>query len=410
MDKGTRSLTGFLLSALIGTTSALPVFAQTQIPTPESSIPATPLPPAPVQSPMPVPDSMPIQVPTPVQAPTPVQPQIYSTAPEQAETAYTLGTGDAIRVELFDTPEVPVEPRYTVLLDGTINLPLVRAVEVQGLTLEQASEKLTRLYRTYLQEPIVTVSLISPRALKIGVIGEVNRPGSYIISLIGSESSQTSLGQRNGASEVGAQWPTVSRAIQTAGGITQIANIRGIQVRRPIAPDRTNIINVNLWQFLSAGDLTQDLRLRDGDTIVIPKATILSPDEVNQVAVSNFSPEFIRINVVGEVNSPGAVSIRPNTTLNQAVLAAGGLKYNRASLKNVDLIRLNLDGSITKRRISLNFSQGVNEQTNPPMQNNDIVVVNRNGLAKVIDPVGLVLGPLSGTLGLLSVFGILGGR
>ncbi|MBD2022172.1 polysaccharide biosynthesis/export family protein [Leptolyngbya sp. FACHB-36] len=374
-----RSLTGLALSAFIGTAQVVPVFAQ---PTPSVSPAETPLPPAPATSAAP-------------------------TLPTQAAGAYTLGAGDAVRIDSFDTPELVLEPRYSVLLDGTVNLPWVGSVPVQGMTLAEASEAISAKYKRFIRNPIVTVSLMAPRPLKIGVIGQVNRPGSYIINLIGNESTQASLSQRSGG-EGGTQWPTVSKAIQTAGGITQAANVRQIQVRRPAQSGTEETINVDLWKFLTQGDLSQDMLLRDGDTLVIPLATTLDAAEATQIAGSNFSPEAIKVSVVGEVVAPGAVTVKPNTTLNQAILSAGGLRSNRARRSNVELIRLNPNGTVTRRMIALDLSQGLNEGNNPALRDNDVVVVNRTAFASASDFLSVVLSPLSGVLGLFTVLGNLG--
>lgn len=328
-----------------------------------------------------------------------------SSAPSSIAGAYTLGAGDLVRVDIFDTPELTLEPRYTVLLDGSVNLPWVGSILIQGLTLSQASQIIAARYSRFIRNPIITVSLVAPRPLKIGVIGEVNRPGAYIITVIASETTQTSLNQRSTV-ESGSQWPTVSKAIQTAGGITQAANIRNIQIRRLQRPLENEVIDVDLWNFLKAGDLSQDILLRDGDTIVVPVATNLDAAEATQIASSNFSPEVIRVNVVGEVVTPGTVSVRPNTTLNQAILTAGGLRNTRARRNNVELIRLNPNGTVSRRTIALDFAQGLNDKNNPPLYNNDVIVVNRNTLANVTDFVGAVLSPVSGLFGLFTLLGI----
>jgi polysaccharide export outer membrane protein len=151
--------------------------------------------------------------------------------------------------------------------------------------------------------------------------------------------------------------------------------------------------------------------LRDGDTVTIPLATDLDAAEATQVASSNFSPELIKINVVGEVVTPGTVNLRPNTTLNQAILAAGGLKSNRARRTDVELIRLNPNGTVTKRAMALDFAQGLNDKNNPALRNNDVVIVNRNALANVTDFLGAILTPLSGAFGILNLLGVpVGGR
>ncbi len=394
-----RSISGILLSALIGTNAVPPAIAAP----PESpaspqaaQMPAaqTPLPPAKSLST----PSTAAPVPAPMQA---LSAPVAAPAAAVLDGSYTLGAGDLVRVDIFDTPELILEPRYSILLDGTLNLPWVGGVSVQGLTLKQVSETLSAKYSRFVRNPIVTASLIAPRPLRIGIIGAVNRPGSYIISVIGSESSQSSLTARNSSGEAGSQWPTVSKALQTSGGIAQLANLRQIQVRRPQQNGTLDVINVDLWRYLQNGELNQDILLRDGDTVFVPVAAKIDPTEATTVAVSNFSPEQIQVNVVGEVIRPGPVAIRPNSTLTQAILAAGGVNPARGKKTKIELIRLNPDGTVTKRDFKLNLALGLSDEENPAVHSNDVIVVNRSNTAKVSDVLNAVLSPITGAFGLL---------
>ncbi|KAM3097716.1 SLBB domain-containing protein [Phormidesmis sp. 146-12] len=320
-----------------------------------------------------------------------------------SENAYTLGPGDLVRVDMFDAPDLKLEPRYTVLVDGSLNLPWVGTVFVQGLTLEEAAKALSQSYARFIRKPLITLSSISPRPLKIAVLGQVNRPGSYIISPIGNETSRSNLSERSTV-DTGSQWPTVTKAIQTAGGITQLANVRKIQVRRPQRSGPEQVFDIDLWKFLQAGEQREDLALRDGDSIIIPEATNLDPAEATEIATSNFSPEIIKVGIVGEVVTPGSVSIPPNTSLNQAVLAAGGFKSGR-SRRDVELIRLNPNGTVTRRNISVDFSQNLDAANNPALRNNDIVVVKPTALARTSDFLSVLFSPITGTLGVLKLLG-----
>ncbi|OUL35336.1 polysaccharide export protein [Nostoc sp. T09] len=227
----------------------------------------------------------------------------------------------------------------------------------------------------------------------VAIIGEVNRPGSYLVSA-GSTDGQ-------GGGTVGSGLPTLTRAIQLAGGITPQADIRSLKLRRPTRIGTEQTIDVNLWQLLQSGDANQDVIVQDGDTIVIPTATEINPAEATQLATTTLSPTSIQVGVVGEVKKPGTVEIRPNSSLNQALLAAGGFNDARAKSGAVDLIRLNPNGSVTKRVVQVDFSQGINEKTNPILRNNDVVVVSRNGTARTGDALGVLFNPIG------SVFGIL---
>jgi polysaccharide export outer membrane protein len=235
----------------------------------------------------------------------------------------------------------------------------------------------------------------------VTVVGEVNRPGPYVISG-GATSGNTTLTQggtitQGSTSTIGL--PTVTRAIQTAGGIKAMADIRNVQIHRPTKAGPEQTINVNLWQLLQTGDVNQDTVLQDGDSIVIPRATNVTPAEQTQVALTNFSPDTIQVSVVGEVKAPGLVKLPPNTPLNQAVLTAGGFNNSRAKTSSVELIRLNPNGTVTKRRVPVNLNQGINEASNPTLRNNDIVIVNRSGIARIGDTIGTLLGPILQPLG-----------
>jgi polysaccharide biosynthesis/export protein len=415
-------------------------------------------------------------------------------------SAYTLGPGDRVRINIFQVEQYSGETQ--VLVDGSLNLPVVGSVSVQGMTLEQTAAVISAQYARILRRPIVTISLVTPRPLQIGVAGEVNHPGSYklnpqgdqlptlteVLELAGGitqaaniQQIQVHRPQRSGADQVIAvdlrqllqtgdlrynltlrdgdavfiptatevnlaessqlaaasfatdqtqpiniavvgevyrpgpytvtgsartgeagvpgantagSLPTVTRAIQVAGGIRPEADIRQIQIRRPTRSGSEQIISINLWELLKSGDLRQDAILQEGDTVSVPTVTAINPVESAEVAAASFSPDTIRVNVVGEATRAGVVEVPPNTPLNQAILAAGGFN-NRARRSSVDLVRLNLDGSVSQRSISVDLTQGTNEATNPALHNNDIVIVRRSGIASFSDTLGTALAPLS---------------
>jgi polysaccharide export outer membrane protein len=330
--------------------------------------------------------------PTPSHSTSPNPPSLQQSNIALPTTAYVLGAGDQIRLDIFDVPEFSgTNGVYSVLVDGSLNLPWIGKVSVQGLTLDETAQILTEHYAPYINNPLITVTLLTPRPLRIGIVGEVNRPGVYTTNVTG-----------NGAV---IQWQTVTQAIQLAGGITQMADIRNIQIRRPQLDGTEALIAVNLWQFLQAGDLSQDMVLRDGDTLIISTASNLDAAEMAEVATANFSPASIRVNVVGEVISPGVVDIPPNSTLNQALLASGGFDNRRARRGSVTLIRLNPNGTVSKRSIDVDFAAGLNEETNPALRNNDVVVVGRSTLATASDVLGSILSPLNGLFGIFRLFG-----
>jgi polysaccharide biosynthesis/export protein len=133
--------------------------------------------------------------------------------------------------------------------------------------------------------------------------------------------------------------------------------------------------------------------LQDRDTIVVPEAKSLPNKEAAALASASFSPDKIRVSVVGEVERPGLVDIPPNTPLHKAILAAGGFN-NRADKKKVEFIRLNPDSTVARREIAVNFAQNLDETTNPPLRNEDVIVVKRSTYSTVTSEAGNVFNPV----------------
>ncbi|MGB3507817.1 MAG: polysaccharide biosynthesis/export family protein [Microcoleaceae cyanobacterium] len=248
--------------------------------------------------------------------------------------------------------------------------------------------------------------------LNIAVVGEVARPGPYILETDTNPNQVTEVEENPDLTEIDtntsspqkSRLHTVTKAIKMAGGITSSADIRQIKVRRITRAGTEQIIKVDLWQLLETGDLSQDVVLQPGDTIYVPTAEEINLDELAEVTASSFSPGKLKVNVIGEVMNPGAVSMAPNSTLNQALLGAGGFNQPRAETKEVELIRLNPNGTVTRRNVQVDFSAEVNEETNPTLLNNDVIVVGRSGRAVFNDNVRGVLAPLSPINRILGIF------
>jgi polysaccharide export outer membrane protein len=456
-------------------------------------------------------------------------PPIGNTGSLAQEAAYTLGPGDRIALEIFGVPEFSRE--YQVLVDGTLNLPIIRSVSIQGLTLQEAANAITRRYEPFINVPVVTVTLVTARPLNIGLAGEVTRPGSYKINptrdgggvkfptlmemlqlakgvtsagdmrnvqirrprrggpeqvftvdlqnfletgnlrqdvtirdgdtifvptasalnteevrqrasanfsaditqpigvvIVGevnrpgpytvfasdvrstnqqTELSFVSIDQQQGA-VVGL--PTITRALKIAGGITTEADIRRVQIRRRVRGGNEQTITVNLWDLLQKGDATQDILLQEGDSVIIPTAATVDLAEVSQLATSSFSPNAISINIVGEVIRPGALQVRPSTSLHQALLTAGSFNQLRANTDRVELLRLNPNGTVSRRTIEVDFAQGLNPNNNPTLRNNDVILVARSGYARVGDNINRYLQPIAGAVtGIGAVSGVFTG-
>ncbi|HEY9752520.1 MAG TPA: SLBB domain-containing protein, partial [Coleofasciculaceae cyanobacterium] len=258
-----------------------------------------------------------------------------------------------------------------------------------------------------LQLADATFAADKSKPLNVVVVGEVYRPGSYVVTA-GNFRNPTA-GSTGGVTASIASNPTVTQAIQVAGGIKPQADLRRIQIRRPTRSGTEQIIAVDLFQLVQAGDLHQDVILQSGDTITIPVAAQLNPADASLLASASFAPDTIRVNMVGEVKQPGSIQLPPNTTLSQALLAAGGFDPRRAKQGSVQLIRLNPDGTALRRDIPVDFAKGINEQTNPVLRNNDIIVIGRSTWTQFSDGVSNILpivGNVFGAANFLNLFGL----
>lgn len=309
---------------------------------------------------------------------------------------YALGPGDQIRIEILVDLEMFEEPfDQIVLLDGSLTLPWVGKVDVAGLNPIEAETRVADAYSQYIRNPNITFQLLQPRPLRVGIVGEIKRPGGYTLQ-INSEAGEQSESSENRTRF----WPSLTQAIITAGGITRSADVRSVQIKREGVSE---LIQANLWDLVESGNLRQDVLLRDGDQIIIPTAQAINNSEVIALANTTFAPATITVNVVGEVESPGSLSVPPDTLLNQAVLTAGGFN-NRARTSRVELIRLNPNGNVSQQSVDVDLAQDVSDEQNPVLQEGDTIIVGRSGLAATSDTASLIFSPLTDLL--LGIFGI----
>ncbi|MBU6229130.1 MAG: polysaccharide export protein [Cyanobacteria bacterium REEB459] len=319
--------------------------------------------------------------------------------------AYILGRSDEIGIRIYGVPDDFFGVKtFIIPVDGRLNLPWIGQVALDGLTLEEAQAKIANSYGPFIKNPQVTVYLVTPRSLRVTVAGQVQRPGSYTLT-------PREKGVNAGLVQVGGNpndWPSVVTAIQAAGGLKQQADLRHVELKRLNSDGTIQETSVDLWALLQGTGSSKDVSLRDGDTILVPLSQALNPSEAQQIAAANFSPDTIAVNIAGEVKAPGAVKIKPNSSLNQAILAAGGFNDPRSNSGYANLIRLNADGSVVNRIIKVDYSNALNEETNPPLRNDDIVLISRRDLAQTSDFLGLlgtvVLGVTNPLNGLLDLF------
>ena len=133
-----------------------------------------------------------------------------------------------------------------------------------------------------------------------------------------------------------------------------------------------------LLALILEGDQQQNPLLFDGDTIRVEAATEPVPEMI-ELSTTTLAPQEITVNVIGEVKSGGRLQVPANTPLVEGVLAAGGPIAWRASRGDVELVRINRNGSALRRTFRLDYGEDVSADKNPPLVDGDTVVVKQNG-------------------------------
>ena len=159
---------------------------------------------------------------------------------------YLIGPDDVLAINVWKEPEIsrtlPVRP------DGNISLPLVGDLKASGHTPTQLQKEIKDQLVEYLSNPEVTVLVQEAKSHKFNIIGEVAKPGSYVM----------------------AGPMTVLDAIATAGGLREFARTTKIYVLRMNADGSRVRLPFNYKQVLKGNDLRADVQLQPHDTIVVP--------------------------------------------------------------------------------------------------------------------------------------------
>jgi polysaccharide export outer membrane protein len=245
-------------------------------------------------------------------------------AQAQGKTDYPLGAGDAIRVQVFQNPDLTIETRVSE--NGSITYPLIGAVDLGGLSIAAAEKKIAEALQTggFLKQPQVNITLQQIRGNQVSVLGQVARPGRFPM-----ETANTRL----------------SDMLANAGGATQagddIVIVTGLRNGKPFRKQ------IDIPSIFLEEKLADDIVLQGGDTIYVHRA-----------------PVFY---IYGEAQRPGSYRIERNMTVMQA-LAQGGGPTARGSEKRLRLNRKAANGSI----------QQIEPEPTEPVLPNDVLYVKES--------------------------------
>jgi polysaccharide export outer membrane protein len=168
-----------------------------------------------------------------------------------APAGYVLSANDSLGIEVFGEDDLKTMGRLNG--EGNISLPLLGSVHLGGLTLSQATSRVTELYaRDYLVNPKVNVTLLGYAKRRFTVLGQVNRPGSY-------EMPENSPGGID-----------LLEAIAMAGGYTRIAAPERVSIRRRgTGGSKDEVIRVNAKRLERGNAGVGNFRVMPGDTITV---------------------------------------------------------------------------------------------------------------------------------------------
>jgi polysaccharide export outer membrane protein len=219
-------------------------------------------------------------------------------------TDYRVGPQDVLTITSYD--QADLSGKFTVETDGTFTYPLIGRVKAGGLTLRGLEESLKARLKDegYFRNPQVTVSVETYKSQKVYVIGEVRMPGSYPLS--GDMSLVEAIAR------AGSTLPSASGEVIVVHGTPGTTG--------PTLPSAdANTERVDLLA-LQNGVIKQNIALKDGDTISVPKAE--------------------SVYVTGQVKNPNAYALQQrNTTVLQALSLAGGVT-DRGSMGRIKIMRI----------------------------------------------------------------------
>ena len=234
-------------------------------------------------------------------SPNSFQPNINIPVPPD----YLMGPGDTLEILLFGKTNDSFS--LEVSRDGTIDFPELGPLVVAGMTFAEVKDMLQTRIASQIIGVQASISMGRLRSLQVFVLGEAYKPGAYTLSSLA----------------------TITHALVSSGGVSGIASLRNIQLKRA----GKIVATLDLYDLLMRGDASSDLRLQNSDVIFIPTR----------------GP---RVTVEGEILRPAIYELKDETSVEQVVSLAGGLTA-KAHMQLARLERIQSDGFMTVLDLNL---------------------------------------------------------
>ncbi|MBE9181393.1 polysaccharide export protein [Oculatella sp. LEGE 06141] len=328
-----------------------------------------------------VPPQEPNSIPIPVQSPPP---------DNAAFDSYRLGPGDGIFVNVFRFPDLSFQG--TVDLQGNIVVPLAGVLSLDGLTVSQAQERIQTAFDRYVVNPQVEITLVAQRPVEVTVIGEVSRPGFYPLLA-----------------------PQLTTALFSAGGTTRLADMRNVLIRRTLTDGAVIERNIDFYTPLQNLSAVPDVRLEDGDTIIVPALTSETSGDYdrNLIANSTLAQPVINVRVLNYAANAGTrgrggqlgIIQLPNGSRFVDALVSIAPDVSNANLSSIALIRFDVDqGKAVSQQIDGRDAIRGDSSQNPLLEHNDVVVIGRSFVSRITYALSTFTQPFRDVLGFLLFF------
>lgn len=265
---------------------------------------------------------------------------------------YVIGGGDLVQISIFEAPDLNTETRVSAR--GGVTLPLLSTVQIAGMSVREAEQYVEGLYREkYLQDPHVTIFVKEQFGSKITLMGALEKPGTYDFYARMNLMDVLALGE--GLSE-------------TAGRIVQIR-------RKAEADQPAQSMIIDLDQMIKEGQEELNIAIKGGDVVYVPEAGSVYVD--------------------GAVRKAGSYPIRQEMSVQEAIVAAGGLQ-SFADPGNVKLVRYVGKGRREVAKLSIADAQK-GEASELKVQDRDVIFVESSPASAFFQGLRLTLG--TGLLG-----------
>ena len=171
---------------------------------------------------------------------------MVSRAAPPADVAYTVKPGDTLLVSVWKEPDL--QGPVLVRPDGAFSFPLAGQMDARNKTVQELQQELTTKLKKYISDPVVTVSIQEIKGNKVYVIGQVQKPGDFVVN----------------------PRVDVMQALSMAGGTTPFAALGDIMILRRNETGQQQALPFKYTDVIHGKNLAQNVMLQAGDVVVVP--------------------------------------------------------------------------------------------------------------------------------------------